>query len=91
MASNDAWQRAGDLYIFTESMDGHRDGNPGLDSGPTSCCCCSVTKSCPTICDLMDCSTLGLPAREKGVSLFPFPPTAICHEVMGLDAMILVF
>ena len=25
------------------------------------CCCCSVTKSCLTVCDLMDCSTPGFP------------------------------
>ena len=25
------------------------------------CCCCSVTKSCPTLCDLMDFSTPGFP------------------------------
>ena len=25
------------------------------------CCCCSVTKSCPTLCDPMDCSTRGFP------------------------------
>ena len=24
---------------------------------PSVCCCCSVTKSCPTLCDPMDCST----------------------------------
>ena len=24
-------------------------------------CCCSVTKSCPALCDLMDCSTTGFP------------------------------
>ena len=23
------------------------------------CCCCLVTKTCPTLCDPMDCSTLG--------------------------------
>ena len=28
---------------------------------PGHCCCASVTKLCPTICDPMDCSTLGLP------------------------------
>ena len=30
---------------------------------PTSgfCCCCSVTPSCPTLCNLMDCSTPGFP------------------------------
>ena len=27
----------------------------------TSCCCCSVAQSCPTLCDPMDCSTPGLP------------------------------
>ena len=26
-----------------------------------SCCCCSVTQSCPTLCDPMDCSMPGLP------------------------------
>ena len=25
--------------------------------GPLNCCCCSVAKSCPTLCDPMDCST----------------------------------
>ena len=25
------------------------------------CSCCSVTKSCPTLCNPMDCSTLGFP------------------------------
>ena len=25
------------------------------------CCCCSVTQSCPTLCDPMDCSTPALP------------------------------
>ena len=26
-----------------------------------NCCSCPVTKSCPTLCDPMDCSTLGFP------------------------------
>ena len=25
------------------------------------CCCCSVTQSCPTLCDLVNCSTPGIP------------------------------
>ena len=25
------------------------------------CCCCLVTKTCLTLCDPMDCSTLGFP------------------------------
>ena len=31
------------------------------DSKIYSCLCCSVTQSCPTLCDLMDCSTPGFP------------------------------
>ena len=27
----------------------------------SSCCCCSVAKSCPTLCDPMDCSMPGFP------------------------------
>ena len=27
--------------------------------------CCSVAKSCPTLCDLMDCSTPGLPVHHQ--------------------------
>ena len=26
-----------------------------------SCCCCSATQSCQTLCDPLDCSTLGVP------------------------------
>ena len=28
-------------------------------------CCCSVTKLCPTLCDLMDCSTPGFPVSPS--------------------------
>ena len=31
---------------------------------PNSCCCCSVTKSCPTLCDPMDCSPPGFPVHH---------------------------
>ena len=27
----------------------------------SDCCCCSVAQLCPTLCDLMDCSTPGFP------------------------------
>ena len=30
-------------------------------TGRAPLCCCSVAKSCPTLCNLMDCSTPGLP------------------------------
>ena len=29
------------------------------------CCCCSVAQSCPTLCDLMDCSTPGFPVYHN--------------------------
>ena len=29
------------------------------------CCCCSVTKSCPTLCHPMDCSTAGFPVHPQ--------------------------
>ena len=29
------------------------------------CCCCSVTQSCLTLCDPMDCSTPGLPVPHR--------------------------
>ena len=30
-----------------------------------SCCCCSVTQSCPTLCSPMDCSTPGFPVLHR--------------------------
>ena len=29
------------------------------------CCCCSVTQSCPTLCNLLDCSMSGLPVHHQ--------------------------
>ena len=34
------------------------------------CCCCAVAKSCPTLCDPVDCSTPGPPAPPISRSLF---------------------
>ena len=33
------------------------------------CCCCSVTQSCPTLCDHMDCSTSGFPVHHQLLEL----------------------
>ena len=33
------------------------------------CCCCSVTQSCPTLCDPTDCSTPGFPVLHHLQSL----------------------
>ena len=35
--------------------------SPGKLNDGICCCCCSVTQSCPTLWDPMDCSTPGLP------------------------------
>ena len=41
---------------------GERGGKGYIWSlGLADCCCCSVAKSCPALCDPMDCSTAGLP------------------------------
>ena len=32
-------------------------------------CCCSITQSCLTLCDPMDCSTLGLPVHHQLLEL----------------------
>ena len=38
------------------------------------CCCCSVTKLCPTLCSRMDCHTLGFPV----INYLPeFAPTHV--------------
>ena len=35
--------------------------DPLLGAGQMDCCCCSVAKLCPILCDPMDCSTPGFP------------------------------
>ena len=34
-------------------------------SAKLKCCCCSVTKLCPTLCHPMDCSTPGFTVRHQ--------------------------
>ena len=38
------------------------------------CYRCSLTQSCPTLCDPMDCSTLGVPVLHHFPSLLELPP-----------------
>ena len=54
--------------------------NLGFPGG--ACCCCSVTQSCPYLCDLMDYSTPGFPVHHQllelghptiSSSVIPFP------------------
>ena len=37
----------------------HQEGALTLEEMPLFCCCCSVTKSCLTLCNPMDCGTPG--------------------------------
>ena len=47
---------------FWDSLFSHPNGPiQAADSNDSCCCCCSVAQSCPTVCDPMDCSTLGFP------------------------------
>ena len=48
--------------------------------------CCSVTKSCPVLCDLMDCSTPGLPVPHH---LLEFPKFMSIESVMPSNHLIL--
>ena len=36
-----------------------------LNNIPSCCCCCSVAKSCPALCDPMDCSMPGFPVHHQ--------------------------
>ena len=51
-----------------------------------SCCCCSVTQSCPTLCEPMNCSTPGLPVHHNSQS--PPKPMSI-ESVMPSNHLIL--
>ena len=52
---------------------------PGKSCCPNSvhslACCCSVAKSCPTLCDLMDCNTPGSSVLHYSQSLLKFMST----------------
>ena len=53
-----------------------------LQFRPTCCgCCCSVTKSCPSLCDPMDCRTPGFPV------LYYLPEFAQIHVHWVSDAI----
>ena len=60
--------------------------------------CCSVTKLCPTLCDLMDCSTLGslsftIPKSLLKVmcieSMMPSNYLILCHPLLLLSSIFL--
>ena len=51
----------------------------------SSSCCCSVTQSCPNLCDPMDCSTPGLPVPHH------FPKFAQFHVHPAISSSDAVF
>ena len=44
--------------IYTQSVYTHKRNSILY---PLCCCCCSVTQLCPSVCDIMNCSTPGFP------------------------------
>ena len=64
------------------------------------CCwyCCSITQSCPAICDTMDCSMPGCPVFHHSLSLLKFMSTELgmpsnhlilCHPLLLLPSIFL--
>ena len=57
-------------------------------------CCCSVTKSCPSLCNPMDCSTPGFPVLHCLLSLLklmlvmPSSHLILCRPVLLLPSVI---
>ena len=51
-------------------------------------CCCSVTQSCLTLCDLVDCSTPGFPVLHRlpftNMYKWEFVPSHVCLEFVCL-------
>ena len=68
-----------------------------LLSTPHLCSCCLVIKSCPTLCDPMDCSTPGLPVlhHESLLKLMSTElvmsshPLILCHPLLLLPSIFL--
>ena len=63
-------------------MYGWEDGRKERrDVGKSDGCCCSLTRSCPALHDLMDCSTPGLPV------LYHLP----VHKFMSIESVHFLF
>ena len=61
------------------------------------CYCCSVAKSCPTLCDLTDCSTPGFPVLHHLLellklmsieSVMPSKHLILCHPLLLLPSIV---
>ena len=62
----------------------------------THCCCCSAAQSCPTLCDLTDYSTPGLPVHHQLLdlaqthvhdSVMPSNQLILCHPLLLLPSI----
>ena len=63
-------------------------GQPKLDMSHWIICYCSLAKSCPTLCDPMDCSTPGFPVRHYLPEFAPIhvnscPLNRWCHPAIS--------
>ena len=63
------------IFLTQESNQGLLHLGP-CHLGKAELCCCSVTKSCPTLCDPMDYNTPGFPSFTVSQSLFKFMSVA---------------
>ena len=63
---------SGTEYVMPVSSPFYRGWNWAGGKLRFGCCCCSVAKSCPTLCNPMDCST-------PGSSFCYFPESAQIH------------
>ena len=57
----------------------------GGDWTQKSCSCCSVTHSCPTLCDLMDCSMPGFPVLHHLPNSCPL--SRWCHPTISASVV----
>ena len=65
---------------------------PGTLQLLVDCCCCLVAKSCPTLCDPMDCSTPGLSVPGVCPGSCPlnqwfYPATSSCRPLLLLPSI----
>ena len=86
------------IYIFKVTMYHSPNGNISFPIWVlwNICCCSSVTKSCPTLCDPMDCSTPGFPVLHYLQSLLkcmsielmmPSNHLILCHPFLLLPSI----
>ena len=69
------------LVFLKHSFDGHCEH-----------CCCSVSKSCPTLCDPMDCSPPGFPVSQYLAEFAQTRPLSQwCHLTISSSATLLSF